>query len=175
MATAIGYKLFRQKNGKLYPLYVLANEETPMNVWLDAKSGPRTDRGKVKSKLGELAYRPGWHINDGLPYVNHIYTMHNGQKYLKDGCVWCEVEYKTDKSYEEEARLAGFKNGKFSPVRAQLPYIPKNGYYRYKTSPQMDGAWIIAGEIKVNRILSDAEVEEICKANGYEALKRYTA
>ena len=82
---AIGYKLFRLKRGKLYPLYVLANEETPMGVWLDAQSGPRTERGKVKSRLGELAYRPGWHINDGLPYVNHIYTIHNGERYLKDG------------------------------------------------------------------------------------------
>ena len=33
------YKLFRIKNGKLYPLYVFANEEVPMGVRLDAKAG----------------------------------------------------------------------------------------------------------------------------------------
>lgn len=172
---ATGYKLFKQKNGKLYPLYVLANEETPIGVWLDAKSGPRTKKGKVKSRLGELAYRPGWHINDGLPYVNHIYTIHNGERYLKDGCVWCEVEYRTDCSYEEEANAAGWKNGKWSPVRAQLDYLPKDGYYRYKTNPNMDGAWIIAGEMRVVRVMDDNEVEQICKANGYKALKRWIA
>lgn len=172
---AIGYKLFKQKNGKLYPLYVLANEETPIGIWLEAKSGPRTEKGKVRSKLGELAYRPGWHINDGLPYVNHIYTIHNGERYLKDGCVWCEVEYHTDRCYSPEAREAGWRNGRWSAVRAQLDYIPVGGYYKYKTNPNMDGAWIIAGEMKVNRIMDDAEVYEICKANGYEPLRRYVA
>lgn len=172
---AIGYKLFRLKHGKLYPLYVLANEETPIGVWLEAQSGPRTNRGKVKSRLGELAYRPGWHINDGLPYVNHIYSIHNGKKYLKDGCVWCEVEYKTDRCYSKEARDAGWRGGLWSSTRAQLDYIPKNGYYRFKTNPNMDGAWIIAGEMKVNRIMDDDEVVRICKANGYESLRRWIA
>ena len=69
---AIGYKLFRIKKnepGKLYPLYVFAEKEIPMNVWINAEEGPKNDNGKVKSKLGDLAYRPGWHINDKIPYV----------------------------------------------------------------------------------------------------------
>ena len=172
---AIGYKLFREKNGKLYPLYVLANKETPIGVWLDAQSGPRTEKGKVKSRLGELAYRPGWHINDRIPYVNHIYTIHNGERYLKDGCVWCEVEYNTDKCYSPEAREAGWRNGKWSAARAQLDYIPKNGYYKYKTNPNMDGMWVIAGEMRVIRKMGDDEVERICNEYGYSALKRYVA
>lgn len=170
-----GYKLFRKKDGKLYPLYVLTNQETPIGVWLEAEAGPMTDKGKVKSRLGELAYRPGWHINDGLPYVNHIYSIHGGKRYLKDGCVWCEVEYKTDHCYEEEAKAAGWKNGKWSAVRAQLNYIPVGGYYRYKTNPNMDGAWVIAGEMKVIREIPDEEVVAICKANGYEPLVRWIA
>lgn len=170
-----GYKLFRKKDGKLYPLYVLTNQETPIGVWLEAEAGPMTDKGKVKSRLGELAYRPGWHINDGLPYVNHIYSIHDGKRYLKDGCVWCEVEYKTDYCYEEEAKAAGWKNGKWSAVRAQLNYIPVGGYYKYKTNPNMDGAWVIAGEMKVIREIPDEEVVAICKANGYEPLVRWIA
>lgn len=31
---AVGYKLFRMKDGKLYPLYVLANKETPIGKWI---------------------------------------------------------------------------------------------------------------------------------------------
>lgn len=63
---AIGYKLFRTKNGKLYPLYVLTNKETPVGKWIEAECGEMSENGKVKSKLGELAYRAGWHLNDGF-------------------------------------------------------------------------------------------------------------
>lgn len=169
----IGYKLFRVSKGKLYPLYVLANKETPLGEWLPAEAGERNEKGKVKSRLGSLAYRPGWHINDDAPYVEHIYSVHNGAKYLKDNTVWCEVEYHTDKCYSPEAREAGWRNGKWSAVRAQLDYIPVGGYYKYKTNPTMKGAWVIAGEMKVNRILSDDEVNEICRKCGYEPLRRY--
>ena len=70
MNTKIAYKLFRVKKsepGKIFPLYVLADKETPMGIWLEAESGIRTEDGKVKSKLGKLAYRPGWHLSDGVP------------------------------------------------------------------------------------------------------------
>lgn len=62
------YKLFRVKkteSGKIFPLFVDADNETPMNIWVNAKCG------KVKSRLGELAFRPGWHLSD-IPYVTHI-------------------------------------------------------------------------------------------------------
>ena len=170
---AIGYKLFRMKNNTLYPLYVLADKPVRIGEWLPAEEGNRTSRGKVKSRLGELAYRPGWHINDEVPYVNHIYTMHNGKRYLKDYCVWCEVEYHTDRCYSPEAREAGWYKGKWSAARAQLDYIPVGGYYKYRTNPQMFGTWIIAGEIKVNRIMSDDEVESLCKAKGLTPLERW--
>ena len=170
---AVGYKLFRYKDGKFFPLYVLANEEVPLGEWLEAKEGNRTQKGKVKSKLGELAYRPGWHICDGVPYVEHIYTKHNGRKYLKEGTVWCEVEYKTDHDYGDTAKENGWKNGKWAAVRAQLDYIPVGGFYKYKTSPQMFGEWVIAGEMKVNRIMSDEEVVEMCESEGLVPLKRY--
>lgn len=169
----IGYKLLNEKKGKLYPLFVLTNEETPVNIWLPAKYGPRTARGKVRSKLGELAFRPGWHINDEMPYVDHIYTMHDGEKYQKDGCVWCEVEYNDDVSYCEKAYDAGWRNGSWSAARAQLDYIPVNGYYRYKTNPTMVRDWIIAGEMRVLRVLDGKEVYEICRKHGFTPLQRY--
>ena len=34
---AIAYKLLRKKGDKLFPLYVLSNEEVPVGLWLDAK------------------------------------------------------------------------------------------------------------------------------------------
>lgn len=160
-----GYKLFRVVKGELRPLYVFADHDIPVGEWLDAQEGPMKD-GKVKSRLGLLAYRPGWHISP-LPYVEHIYTMHNGVKCRKENTVWCEVEYH-DFSYQSIADSHGVHGGKFIARDACLRYIPKGGYYRYKTSPAMYGEWVIAGEMKVIRILSEEEVGEICNANGLE-------
>lgn len=66
------YKVFRVKNGKLYPPMVAnpGGEDTPVGVWLDAEEGEfaglsKTGRKKVKSTgSGDLAYRPGWHLGD---------------------------------------------------------------------------------------------------------------
>ena len=68
---AIAYKLLRKKGDKLFPLYVLSNEEVPVGVWLDAKEGEKLQNGKVKSKLGPLQFRPGWHLSD-IPLAVHI-------------------------------------------------------------------------------------------------------
>ena len=171
----IGYKLFKVKRnqpGKLFPLYVFANEETRMNEWIPAKEGILTNNGKVKSKLGELCYRPGWHLSD-IPLATHIGIKVDGAiKYMHSDEVWCEVEYSDHVDYTNVVTENGTVNGKLIPKKAYMTDIPVDGFYRYKTNPNMTGDWIIAGAIKVNRILSDEEVSEICKRNGYEALPR---
>ena len=65
------YKLFRIKDGSLYPLYVFANEALPMGEWLNAKAGEQNDQGKVKSKIGALSYRAGFHACE-YPVATHI-------------------------------------------------------------------------------------------------------
>lgn len=85
MKTAIGYKLFRVSKkypGKLFPLYVNANTNIPIGEWISAEPGERLENGKVKSKLGPLRYRPGFHINDVAPYVSHIGQKGKWQDYL---------------------------------------------------------------------------------------------
>ena len=37
----------------------------------------------------------------------------------------------------------------------------------------MFGTWIISGEMKVDRIMSDDEVESLCKAKGLTPLERW--
>lgn len=178
MTTKIAYKLFHVKKsepGKIFPLYVLADKPTPMGEWLEAESGIRTEDGKVKSKLGKLAYRPGWHLSDGVPYVTHIGSKDETGKisYMPDNLVWCEVEYVADVDYQPEANANGMqKNGKFSAKKAQLDHVPVNGWYKYKTNPNMFGTWIIAGKIRVNRVITDDEVLELCKNWGLTPLKR---
>ena len=142
----IGYKLFRVKKnrpGELFPLYVLADKSVPIGVWVDASEGPRTPEGKVKSKIGPLAFRPGWHLSD-IPLAIHIGIKEDGKiKYMHDDEVWCECSYVDCYDYQEEADQNGWKDGHFDAKRAMLTRVPEQGFYRYKTSPQMLGKWII--------------------------------
>ena len=39
----ITYKMFRLKKGKLYPLYVEADREMPLGIWLDAHVGEKVE------------------------------------------------------------------------------------------------------------------------------------
>ena len=92
----------------------------------------------------------------------------------KDGTVWCEVEYSDDIDYQKEADRNGIHpNGRFVERDAYLKHVPTNGFYRYKTSPQMYGRWIIAGKMKIVRILTDREVCDICSRYGLTPLQRY--
>lgn len=171
----IGYKLFKYRNGKLYPLYVLTDKEVELNKWLPAEAGELQENGKVKAKLGDgLAYRPGWHLNDKAPYVEHIGKKgEDGKLIQRKDTVWAEVEYSDVINYQEEADKNGInKEGKLIKVKACLKHIPENGFYRYKTSPKMFGEWIIAGAIKVNRVLSDEEVDAICASCGLHSQER---
>ena len=163
MNTAIAYKQFRiDKSGNLHPLFVFANETIPVHQWLMAKEGERTANGKVKSKLGPLAYRPGWHLSEA-PYAPHIGIKEDGKvKYMRPDTVWAECEYYNEKDWTMEARMNGIHGNRFNAQKACLDHIPYNGFYYYTTNPNAFGRWLIAESIKVVKILTDEEVERIC-------------
>ena len=171
MITKKAYKLFRiDAEGNLHPLYVFASEVIPIGEWLEAKEGTLLADGKhVSSRLGSLAYRPGWHLAD-IPLAKHIgVKLPNGELAMRKNHVWCEVEYEDDVDYQIAANSNGYYKGyKFNPRDAYLKYIPFHGSYRYKTSPKMLGEWIICGNMRVLRTLTYEEVAEICRAHGYE-------
>jgi hypothetical protein len=82
--TVKAYKMFRvdkKQPGKLFPLFVDAQTPVEMDKWITAKEGERstTNTKKVKSKIGDLAYRPGWHAGD-LPIATHIGDKDEEQK-----------------------------------------------------------------------------------------------
>lgn len=167
MKTARAYKLFKVKKNSphcLFPLYVLADKPTPMGVWLPAECGEKADETHTKSKMGALAYRPGWHCSP-LPYATHIGVKGSDGviTQMHPDTVWCEVQYSAEKDYQSicEERSKAKHNGKFIPRDACLDFIPENGYYTYKTNPNMFGEWVIAGAIFVERVLTDEEVEKI--------------
>lgn len=187
--TGIGYKVFVLKNGELYPPMV-ANpngEATPVGVWLDADAAPiagqsKTGRNQVKAGgkgtqggSGKLAYRPGWHLGV-IPYALQFNRIdENGDKTLfPANFVWAEVEYANDVDYQEEAMSYGYnKNGKFQHSYAGLPRIPENGAYTYRTNPNPEtDPWIITGAMRVKRLLTPSEVDEMVKAAGREPQRR---
>lgn len=175
-SMAKAYKLFcvcKRKQGKLFPLFVDTSNEVPLNEWLEAKEGEKNNNGKVKSKLGPLAFRPGWHLSD-IPLAIHIGVKGKSGKieYMNSQYVWCECEYDDSINYQNIANERGTKKGKLIARDAFLDYIPINGFYRYKTSPSMLGTWIISGKIKVLRVLNDEEVKNILIEKGYSPMPR---
>ena len=177
--TTKAYKLFRthpKHPGKLFPLFVDANEPVEQGKWLAAQAGESAGE-KVKSKIGPLAYRPGWHGGD-LPIATHIGSKSTSR--LKkpdirpDNHVWAEVEMPNDVDWHSEAQRRGTNaQGRVVPVKSHITdQVPTGGHYRYKTNANMTGNWLIGGSMKVNRVLPDKEVAAINKAAGVADLPR---
>jgi hypothetical protein len=177
--TVKAYKLFRvheKHPGKLFPLFVDANTPVEMGKWIDAKIGEQAGE-KVKSKIGPLAMRPGWHAGD-LPVATHIGEKSHPKLTAPDtrphNHAWAEVEMPNDVDWQTEANKRGMNKkgeliGKYAHITDQLP---TGGHYRYKTNPNMTGNWLIGGAMKVNKILTDAEVKRINERHGVADLPR---
>jgi hypothetical protein len=233
--TIKAYKLFRvnvSRPGELFPLFVNADKPVEIGKWYEAEVGEMSG-DKVKSKIGNLAYRPGWHAGDS-PLATHIGDFTPQQKAQKakaedarkaamkaaltdpgftdayqeadatskkklladlkmkikkkypypkgtttpsirpDNQVWAEVEMPADYDWQSEADKRGINaKGKFIAKTAHITdQIPKAGHYRYKTNSNMTGNWIIGGAMKVTRVLSDQEVEQLNAKVGAADLAR---
>lgn len=156
------YKLFRIKNSKLYPLYVEAKREMVMNVWLQAQVGEKVDETHVKASGcgGKLSLRPGFHSTE-VPYTDWIGRRDNdGTLVQRKDTVWCECEVRGNQIEVTE--------------RYGLRTIPE-GWYYFKTNSKQEKPWIISKELKIVRILSNEEVDEICANYGLVAQKREIA
>ena len=161
------YKLFNLKHGKLFPLYVFANESLPLGEWLNAKAGERTTSGKVKSKIGQLAYRAGFHACE-FPCATHIGGKSSpdlkAPDYRKAEQVWAEVEFDDSIDYQTEADA--------SPRGCITDRVPLNGFYFFQTNAKAVCRWLIGGTMRINRILTDDEVVKINASVGLADLPR---
>ena len=154
----IVYKLFRVRNGDLFPLYVEANRKMPIGEWLYAECGEKADDTHVKASGcgGRLSLRPGFHSTK-IPFTDWIGKRQaDGTLAQRTDTVWCECEVKGN-----EIKVTA-KNG--------LRELP-NGYYYFRTNSKQKDPWIISNKIKINKILSQKEVEELCRINGLQAQK----
>ena len=152
------YKLFRVKNNKLYPLYVEADREVELGKWLEAEVGEKIDETHVKAKgcSGRLSLRPGWHSTK-IPFTDWIGKRQpDGTLAQRPDTVWCECEVE-GKQLEVTDRYGS---------RELL-----NGWYYFKTNSKQVDPWIISNKIKVNKVLTNEEVIDICKSFGVEAQK----
>lgn len=148
-----GYKLFEQDpEGNLYALFIDKKTVMPMNEWLKAENHPTKGFGK----------HPGYHLGEGIPSApwlmsfDGIYKSQRS-KYWKR--VWAEVWYVADIDY--------------TPIVEQLPKkcfvdkLPLNGFYKFRETG-CNRIWIIADQIKIVKILTENERQQILNDIGYD-------
>lgn len=138
----------------MYPLFVESRREMLMGQWMDAGIGELADATHVKSKLGALALRPGFHSTE-VPFTDWIGKRGaDGSLLQRPDTVWCECEV------EGKEQLVTERYG--------LRTLPYDWYY-FRTKPTQLFPWIISNRIFIKRILDHDEVEAICREHGIEA------
>lgn len=155
----------------------------PPHTWLNADTGKikrdkqgepiQNTRGRVSvrdAKGAPLAWRSGKHL---AAYPNASQFAVEGdtkgvRDRLPDNVVFFEVEYAADRDYQLEAWEYGVNgNGKYEHSQAGLPYIPKDGYYIYRTNANPNiPAMIITGAYRVKRALTDEEAKKLNQEAG---------
>lgn len=162
MKTKKGYKLFEMdEQGNLYALFIDKHTAMYAETWM--KAGIYPTKG--------FSVRPGYHIGEipSAPWLMSADGTYKSQrrKYWKR--VWVEVEYVADVDY---TLTVGALPGKC--MKSTLPY---NGFYFFKEAG-VGRIWIIADQMKINRVLTEDERQNILKEMNYneaEAFAPYKA
>lgn len=153
MKTKIGWKLFEQDTvGNLYPLFLDKNTAYPIGEWIEAEI----------HYSDKFAHRPGLHcgIIPSAPWLMSYGP--NGKGYYKGRRkgwhrVWVEVEYNCTVDYNDE--VSKLKKKCFDDK------LPENGYYLFKEYGK--ATWIITDAIKILRVVTEEERQQILKDVGY--------
>ena len=139
-------------------------------------------QGSKAEKIKAVALRPGWHSGE-FPVATHIGPVEivMGQKMKTRGRnqVWAEVEVPDDVDLQSVADSrasivkSGPRKGQINRAEAQITdELPMGGSYKYQQGQARDGNWIISGQMRVTRVLDDAEVKAINEAAGMQDLPR---
>lgn len=83
--------------------------------------------------------------------------MPDGTLAQRANTVWCECEVKGKEV--ECVERNGFRE------------VPKGTYYFFRTNSKQKEPWIISDYLKIKKVLTNAEVAEICRENGIEPQK----
>ena len=134
MKTVTAYKLFRTlktRPGELFPLFIGKSKAVPVGEWIDAEYIPTKG----------FAHRPGWHVGTE-PNAPHLMKKDGT---MQAGRVWAEVEISAEVDWQSVADQ--------SPTKDIRDRVPTNGCYVFKRPTHQGGAWMIAGSMRVNKIL----------------------
>lgn len=158
-----GYKLFEMNAaGELFPLFIDKNTQVPVGQWIKAEYHPTEG----------FAARGGWHIGADVPDAPWLKAYDGTDigyykpRWKSGKRVWCVVEYNANHDYNPE--VAKLKKKCF------VDKVPEDGYYFFREVGK--GTWIITSDIKVVKILTDEERNDIIKASNYneaEAFEKY--
>ena len=159
MTIKRGWKLFEQDiDGNLYPLFLDKNTIYPIGEWIHAEI----------HYSNIFAPRPGLHcgIIPAAPWLMSYGP--NGEGYYKGRRkgwhrVWAEVEYNSTIDYNDE--VSQLKKKCFTDK------IPENGWYFFKEYGK--ATWIITDKIKITRVVSEHERQEILREVGYDEQKEW--
>lgn len=153
-----GWKLFEMRNdGKLFPLFIGKKTETPMNEWVMAE---------IIIEHKGFAHRPGWHLGALMPSAPWLmgadgtYKSQRGKRFRR---VWCEVEYVADVDYTDVVEQL--------PRKCFVDRLPDNGFYNFKESGNR--LWIIADRIRVTRVISETERQQILADMNYDEMAAF--
>ena len=129
-----------------------------MDVWINAE----IHYGK------NFAHRPGIHcgIIPAAPWLMSVDESGNGYyKGRRKGWkrVWAYVEYNCTVNYNEE--VSRLKKKCFEDR------IPENGWYYFKEYGK--ATWIITDKIKIIKVITEIERQEILKNNNYDEVKEF--
>ena len=160
------YKLFEQHpDGTLHALFAGATKETPVGVWQYAQGFPYTDAGVKGMNLRE---RYGWHLSAGLPSAPHLMSPKDfGRGYPSKKAyghpanskrVWVRMAY--DASTDFNSVADSTRKGDIFGL------IPFGGYYAFKENNQSE--WVISSGVKIDKILTEEERQQILKEAGYD-------
>lgn len=136
-------------------------------------------KGSKATKITALAYRPGWHAGTlpffpqgGMKPPKGMKSAYENIHRYNQVVFECELAAEKNYTAEAEAQLkARNKDGSLNSRKADLQYMPENGFYYYATNPMTHGhpemgMWAISGSLKINRALTQEECDKILADNG---------
>lgn len=158
MKIKTGYKLFEMRDdGKLFPLFIGKTKETPMNEWVHAE---------IIMEHRGFAHRPGWHIGATMPSAPWLlgadgtYKSQRGKRFKR---VWCEVKYAADINYTDIVEHL--------PKKCFTDRLPDGGFYNFRESGNR--LWVIADRIKITRILTEEDRNQILYNMHYDEVVEF--
>ena len=150
-----GWKLFEMNDqGQLFPLFIGKTTETLMNEWVMAE---------IIEYHPSFAHRPGWHLSDGsfppdAPWLKSFDGTYKSQRGKRFKRVWCEVEYVADIDYTDIVEQL--------PKKCFTDRLPNNGFYKFRESGGR--LWVITDRIRITRVISEEERQQILKDMNYD-------